>query len=171
MFFQVVIPYSHFRLLFKNESYIIFSGDTVYSWEGDKREMVARLDVGKLLPSREQQESLLTKTLHLTALHSSEEFVVVGTSTGFVFLLAVDGLHHLFVFHPFSKDVRSFCILTQVPTIPTKDDLSEASAVTQTVAPTRLVAFGKNYSHLFDSKGQEQRRAYALLYALTNHVS
>jgi len=62
---QVLLIHAHpgSQLMF---SYV-FPGSVVYGWDGDTREMGARLDVGKLLPSPRETlgEELLAKPLQV----------------------------------------------------------------------------------------------------------
>lgn len=46
--------------------FMYFKGSVIYGWDCEKREMIARLDVGKLLPVKESiEEELNSKPLQV----------------------------------------------------------------------------------------------------------
>ena len=106
----------------------------IYGWDSENREMIARLDVGRLLPIRDvgmddlsqkplqvrHKRSRIPRThnqfcVQVTLIHTAPMHIYIGTNWGFIFITDIKYLKPLTILQPFQDDIRSFWMFRSFP--------------------------------------------------------
>ncbi|CAL8114388.1 unnamed protein product [Orchesella dallaii] len=133
----------------------VYPGSVIYGWDCEKREMISRLDVGKLLPVKESiEEELNSKPLQVTVLRSTLTEVFVGTNRGFVFCTDVKHLRPITSFRPFTEDVRSFWVFREQPGLKTSESNFSLSNKCDTDSDTSALHSSTSSSSLSKASGE-----------------